>query len=745
MQVTQNRGWKQVGDPFNFPPTCTNSAYILKGVYTRNLLGWEEENYWRRPWVPPRDGDEVHRTRSVQHTKTDKSASPAPQRTVVRDPARSTATAKFPATSSAAFTQPQPSSVVYPQRPTFQPPVTYQPPVPVATAPVAYTMATTQRPIVLPAEVFYIEGGHRNRILLALKSGLPNEIDWAFNNLVKISYECPENFHLEYIPTLLESLLHFAEPFFQHHVLLDSELTMASDDVNGNQPLDTEPTFTTIPADYHLFNSKDYQENLERVLQVFHILRNFSFLEVNIKLFSSHGGLRRMLMTGLFLPPHTQYIELRQHCLDLLENISPQIVVKSRQDEYVICLSRLLYANDRALILGSIRALTRLAVNEVNERALASIDYTVTRRLLQLLLVNDEELLAATLEYLYQYSSLHGDFAAQLVHHPGNLINLLIGFLSFKSTMQPPPQHQIGHAGSYANGYAQGQQPPPTQQRAASIPDLSNYNELQEPYRCLGWIKDRFELTSADATLTLNDLYAAYSTRFAPDGLKLLDMNACATVMKIAFPLAAANPEANPANATNPEGTARYPLLSIRGVRSKAVPASSVDANGNGQHTNNGEPSITLDGTCQWTGCSENFEDESQLYRHVLDTHISKDAVSFDCQWINCRRLPQGCTSRSIVVAHFKTHFPLIRWTKPSPPGTQQQRRWSLVNNSPILVDDSEVYGVPLTTALVLRNLARPRKNMVHFLPFEKELSLLSIQRPKLAKYILNILTELKI
>ncbi|KAI9317127.1 ARID DNA-binding domain-containing protein [Dichotomocladium elegans] len=54
-KVTENRGWKQVGDPFDFPPTCTNSAYILKLVYTKNLLGWEEENFWKRPWNPPKE------------------------------------------------------------------------------------------------------------------------------------------------------------------------------------------------------------------------------------------------------------------------------------------------------------------------------------------------------------------------------------------------------------------------------------------------------------------------------------------------------------------------------------------------------------------------------------------------------------------------------------------------------------------------------------------------------------------
>ncbi|CAO3691731.1 unnamed protein product [Rhizopus microsporus] len=37
-KVTLNCGWKQVGDPFNFPSTCTNSAYILKAVYTKYLV-----------------------------------------------------------------------------------------------------------------------------------------------------------------------------------------------------------------------------------------------------------------------------------------------------------------------------------------------------------------------------------------------------------------------------------------------------------------------------------------------------------------------------------------------------------------------------------------------------------------------------------------------------------------------------------------------------------------------------------
>lgn len=78
LQVTKNRTWKQIGDCFEFPPTCTNSAYILKGLYIRNLvgeqkgrisscaeteltdfyacvqqMGWEEEKVWGKEWIPP--------------------------------------------------------------------------------------------------------------------------------------------------------------------------------------------------------------------------------------------------------------------------------------------------------------------------------------------------------------------------------------------------------------------------------------------------------------------------------------------------------------------------------------------------------------------------------------------------------------------------------------------------------------------------------------------------------------------
>jgi hypothetical protein len=58
-----------------------------------------------------------------------------------------------------------------------------------------------------------------------------------------------------------------------------------------------------------------------------------------------------------------------------------------------------------------------------------------------------------------------------------------------------------------------------------------------------------------------------------------------------------------------------------------------------------------------------------------------------------------------------------------------------------LLVDPAEVAGVPLTAALILRDLAP--LHPAYFRPYESDLATLAIQRPKLAKYILAILSAL--
>lgn len=303
----------------------------------------------------------------------------------------------------------------------------------------------------------------RTRILLSLQSSLPNEIDWAFNTLIKFSY-ASENFCLDFIPTLIDLLLDFTVDFFQSHINV------------------SDHTFDA-------FCSKSQQEAYERVLQVFHIIRNFSFLEMNIRRLALHDRLLFLLMKGIALPPSSQYGELGRHCLDILENIAPQVSLTSRDDRYLTVMTHLLFSNDRAFILGAIRALTRVAVTESNERILAHGDVDAIERMSQFLIIDDEELAAATLEYFYQYSSLRGSFSVQLVKcYPGNLIGLLTGFLSYKSSLVTRATSAMGtiHGIPAAQMIrtAEDMNPPAPQ---PTIPDLTNYSHLDEPYRCLGW------------------------------------------------------------------------------------------------------------------------------------------------------------------------------------------------------------------------------------------------------------------
>ncbi|KAI8378016.1 uncharacterized protein BYT42DRAFT_614646 [Radiomyces spectabilis] len=663
-KVTQNRGWKQVGDPFNFPPTCTNSAYVLKSIYTRSLLGWEEEHYWKRPWNPPSD--------LVEQKTHNKVASSSPLNIAVkqRDTARQTAT---------AFIQPSYNTNVpnmrIQQLPP-QPPI-FQPPMP--------AMMNPYVPAVFMDEEF------RTRILLALKSCLPNEIDWAFNTLVKFSY-ASENFSLDFMPVLVDLLLGFTDPFFEKHI----EPAVA----NPKSPGEIDPV---------IFSSKKDQEMLERVLQVFHILRNFSFLEINIRRLAHHEKLRHLLMLGIALPPSSPYVELTRHCLDILENIAPQVTVSSPNDSYLTVMTYLLFTNDRALILGSIRSLTRVAVTEFNERVLGIANSAIIGRMAQFLLLDDEELAAATLEYLYQYSGLRGNFAAQLVkEYPGNLIGLLTGYLSYKSTLLPPSGSLTGTIHGIPAVQA-NHVPVPSKPQAPTIPDLTNYAHLDEPYRCLGWLREKFVSGSADDTFVLKDIYGLYRDLFGAE--KPLGVKEFYTVLKIAHPQPAST-EANMAN-----GSVALQDVTLHNMKNAPTKPPEVVR-------------------CRWRDCGETFESEADLHQHIVSRHVRpNEAEEYECHWINCkkRRLP----NRAALMAHLRIHF--------APKATAHSKKPHYPDALHMPIDDSEVSGVPLTAALLLRNLVRHKQHHIHYLPYENELMLLAIQRPKLSKYILTVLAELQV
>ncbi|CAO3639456.1 unnamed protein product [Cunninghamella echinulata] len=649
-KVTNNCGWKQIGEPFRFPPTCTNSAYVLKAVYTKYLLGWEQEMHWKRHWTPPPEevkGKGVNSEENIVKPK---------------DSARQTAT---------ALIQPSQDGHFRSINNQFRSQNSYGP------------------QFGSPA---HVDSEFRTRILLALQSKLPNEVDWVFNTLVRFSYNS-ENFHLESTPTLIDHLLVFTDSFFSNVIQLD-------------ETIDDGKTLISI------FSTKSEQEQFERVLQVFHIVRNFSFLDINIRFLAHHQQLQQRLLKSISLPPSSSYAELTRHCLDILENIAPQVILHKPDGPYLTTMSNLLFSNDRTLILGAIRSLTRLAVTEVNERILSVPNLDLIQRLFQFLLVDDEELTAATLEYFYQYTGLRGgEFAIKMMkEYPGNLVGILTGFLSYKSTVVPATQHvndtihgiPIAQLIASENNKSQTSNLPP---------DLTDFMHLDEPYRCLGWLKELLRSSDEGDTIPLNDIYNKYHYIFGSE--KPLELKELYTVLKIAF---RQPPEVEKAAA----GPA--PLNELRLKNIIYAPEKELK-----------------ELACYWKDCHFRHQSMDGLFNHVLSKHVVEGQETYDCHWRHCSR--KQVSSRAAMAGHLRTHI------EPSPMSTAKTTKKRKTNAKftvcKLLVDDAEVSGVPLTAALLLRNLAWNKRLHSYFMPYEIELSSLAMQRPKLSKYILTVLSEL--
>ncbi|KAI8064152.1 hypothetical protein BC940DRAFT_306279 [Gongronella butleri] len=734
--VTKKRSWKQLGDSFEFPPTCTNSAYILKGLYIRNLLGWEEEKVWDKNWVPPAEllGPDAHKASTLAGKSFKK-----PSKKVIKGSSSSNG-----AHSSSHRHQHHPHyhhhkhhshHSVQTIQPAIAPDQPFSPDM-LAQFASQFVPPSDRSIIDQPHTCTISELHHQNQpshhlhsednapvhttfdsnttqqILAALQFGDHTAVEWALKNLVTISFECPEELRLDRHALLLESLLNIAE--------------------------------------VSLKQSDEAECMMEHTLQILHILRNFSFLPDNARLLASSAKLKQMMIKNLVLSS-SHYT----HCIDVLENVAKYIEI-GPSDNYILCLVSLVYTNERHVLLGSIRVLTLLSLNQQNQTALIPGSAQTADRILQLLVVHDEEVVGAALEYLFQFARISNAFRLQLLTvHAGADLGVLVSLLMAKSKYfkplilqqekdNSPPNSPMSASYAAAVFAAHGHGP--------CVPDLKSYQELDEPYRCLGWLKDKFELAEPSSVISLDDMFLLYEIRFGHN--QLLSIQDFYSVLNIAFPRTTTSPSLN--GSSTPTG----PVLEgtcVRGIQIKM--------------------SILQDGCdllCQWTDCSQTFRDELQLQQHVLEKHIETKNDD-QCLWTNCGK-QEVFTDKEGVATHLRSHFDndllcdnkhqhastnshaqhphtfahqlddrhdlnfeslsLSSSTAPSSPA-------SITGNTTTTMipttDTSPVRGIPLVAALLLNQLSKDPNSHVYFMPYERELTLIARQRPQLAQHIQTI------
>lgn len=356
----------------------------------------------------------------------------------------------------------------------------------------------------------------KRRMIPALQSPNPSDVEWALNNIVTISYECPQKLLLNENPALLEALLMKADKCLQNTMFFNSTSSGSADTTNNAHTI---------------------------ILKILHTIRNFSFIESNTRVFAASAGFKQMLIKCLVMTNSSHY----SHCIDILENMTP-FVELGPFDSIIGCLNSLLTnATERSVILGSVRVLTMLASSSAsNLHYLLPTSTAVANRITQFLIANDEELIGVSLEYLYQYSRHSVSFGQHLLAlHEGADIAVMVSLLMapckyFRPTLvhtspQDSPQRS-NSTDSVFFGHPTQQQLHQHHGSLPCVPNLSSYQQLDEPYRCLGWLKDKFELSSACSELSLDDMYLLYEMRFGHE--KALRMKEFYTVLRIAFPIA---------------------------------------------------------------------------------------------------------------------------------------------------------------------------------------------------------------
>lgn len=639
-EVTKNRSWKQVGNLFDFRSTCTNSAYIMKGVYIRNLLGYEEERVWKKTWQPPEEllGPHAHRASTL---------------------------------AGKVYRQVEKKTPTKPKRPS---------PVPNA--------KTTE----LIKNIVHNHVTEKDRILFALQFGRKADVDWALNQVVQYSFESPEKLNLEQTPLLLETLIALAETGLM-------QLWTAHHTRSMNFNLIEQLMENDQAQSHHIEHNT--------VLKVLHILRNFSIVKECVVMLSQTQSVNNVILQSLEIALMANHVEIGRHSVDILENIAPHIQLVSSEDPFLVSLYKMTTANDRYMLIGSIRTLTWLSVSEANHIHLTPSP--VLELMSQMLLADDEELVGTVLEYTYQYTKISAQCRTEFLKlcHTG-IFQLLVALLLTKSRYFTARFVQQ-ECSLFSTDKCKTKIIP-------RMPDLTIYHNLDEPFRCLGWLKDKFEIADKNNVLSIDDIYMLYEARFRLE--KALKMKEFYTVIKIAF---------SPAHSCKQAGPV-VQGLDIIGIQMKT---SILQDN----------PHII----CEWHNCSHTFSDAFSLQKHVLSSHVSSSSKeeAYYCQWLSCTG---HNTTREGFLSHLQAHISdtsrcnspeLI--SSPSTPSSSSSME-SVVEN----VDyDQDVQGISLAASHLLDCLSQDFESAKYLKTFEKELTLVAESRPRLATLIWSICSHL--
>jgi chromatin structure-remodeling complex subunit RSC9 len=568
------------------------------------------------------------------------------------------------------------------------------------------------------------------RCLLALKSRIPAEQDYALHHLVKISMERGDKYRFESFPGLAEALVEkvlevtllFYDASWEISYLNDgrTKSTRTLDGVEGTP--DILQRIEKLVKNENVDDNIQPAEFSDRLLQINEAaltLRNMVMLEENAQYVSEICPLRDFLSIALNLPNLESVIELKHYALDIAEQLTKYLHLDAEDPLYLSLLVQL-RSSDRGAILTSLRAISRISLNLEENNRLNGVPPDAVQSIIDWTLLDDEELVSACLDFLYQYTAVVDNIDTMITEvHLDALVNQLARLLLHGS--KPMERDFVLRR--------EVRRPAPAEIPILPQDLLHVLLKLEEPERSSQWLRCLFE-EDKDESITQIALWQAYQARFA------------AAVQDTGRPLLpAADFIKNVSTTFAEKATAQVqpgPVqrFIIKGIRIRDAP---VDLKGR-EYTK-----------CLWTSvdgfpigareCGEYFIGPEQMYEHTLTSHVSaaknddgkfkNEKRNFICSWKGCHKYSTPTPLElAQFAAHIKIHVNAQATTRTTHATSSREPTSHNYSDGPPLkklklswieppvkliykffetpVDErGDAAGIPLTAVLVLRNLAR--------------------------------------
>ena len=474
-------------------------------------------------------------------------------------------------------------------------------------------------------------------------------------------------------------------------------------------------------------------------------IRNLSLLEDNANYLASLPQLRDFLSIALNLPTSPLVTELKHYALEIAEQVTRAWSMDESDPLYRSLLNQVDEGLDRGAILTALRAISRISMNLEESNGLKGVPISVIQHICEWLLLDDEELVHACLDFLYQYTAVPENVGILLANAHvlpiSSLLTQLTRLLQYHATE------------SVTRDLISPAIPPiPATEIPAVPPDLlEQFLKHDEPERSNHWLKAVFE-EDHDSDITQIALWQAYQARFSDYTTPQTPLLPAAEFIKnVSTIFAGAN--AQVVNGPNSK-------FIIKGIRPRHAPMDLKDR---------------VYSSCHWQpprmkACGQFFLEPKDMFEHICTAHLgishtedgrwdlsllseSQPQDPLDCHWASCRHFTTSNSSQNPspfdVGMHIKTHLPdtskkalfrgkhnrtgLRKNTKvptsesidPSNPSTttintniegcEAQYRYQIWHNT--AVDDrGDAAGLPLTAVLVLRNMARNIPKAASFL-----------------------------